>query len=176
MLDQIRPSDLERFWSKVNLTPTDTGCIEWKAEHATARNGYGSLRWKNNRMVGAHIIAFELAHGREPDGLVTHTCDNPPCVNAEHLVDGTHITNVIEMHDRNPRCRAEGAHSRKLSFDQVDEIRRLYRTGEWSADRLAALFGVTQTVISAAASGRSYKRGPTEPPVEHLGRARKVAG
>ena len=106
MLDQIRPSDLKRFWSKVNLTPTDTGCIEWKSEHATTRNGYGSLRWKNDRMVGAHIIAFELAHGHEPEGLVTHTCDNPPCVNAAHLVDGTYSANLQEAWDRARRVFA----------------------------------------------------------------------
>lgn len=175
MLDQIRPSDISRFWRKVNPVPTEAGCIEWKPEHSTSRNGYGSIRWKNDRMVGAHVVAFELANGHEAVGIVRHTCDNPPCVNGLHLVDGTYGENMIDMHDRNPRSRAEGAHSRKLTFHQVDEMRSRYRTGAVSATELAQEFGVTQTVASDAISGRSYKRGPSQPPVPSLGRGRKAA-
>ena len=164
MLAEIRPSDIERFWRKVIPTPTASGCIEWNPEHATCRGGYGTIRWKNDRMVEAHRVAFELANGREPVGVVRHTCDNPPCVNGLHLVDGTYSENVTDMHDRNPNSRTDRAHGRRLTFAQVDHIRRLYRDEGLSSYELGQIFGVTQTVALDAAVGRSYKRGPTEPP------------
>lgn len=120
-------------------------------------------------------VAWELEHGVEPSGIIRHTCDNKPCVNIHHLINGSYSENVVDMHERNENCRVEGAHSRRLTYAQVDEMRRIYRTGTVSADSIAATFNVAQTTASNAISGRSYKRGPSELPAPFLGRGRKVA-
>ena len=59
-------------------------------------NGYGSIRMPNNGpLVGAHRVAYEVAHGAIPEGMcVLHTCDNPPCCNVEHLFLGTQKDNA----------------------------------------------------------------------------------
>lgn len=78
--------------------PLQTPCIEWPGKRH--RNGYGQLGRKT-----AHRVAYECAHGPIPDGLhVLHRCDNPPCINPEHLFLGTHHDNMIDsmLKGRNP--------------------------------------------------------------------------
>jgi hypothetical protein len=91
-------SDWE-FVERKNWTVTDTGC--W--EYAGKRNdrGYGIARERR-----AHRISYEHHHGPVPAGLfVRHSCDNPPCVNPEHLQVGTHADNMRDMVQRRRHWR-----------------------------------------------------------------------
>ena len=145
------------------------GCMIWTG--ATAKD-YGVMRWRNNRMTQATIIAWEIAYGVLPENQMQHTCDVRRCVNVAHLYDGVQTQNVVDMHSRNPANQAENAHARKLAYTEVDTMRRLYRTGEWSFQRLAAHFQVSYSVTRDAVTGRSYPRGPIEPPVPAMGHGR----
>lgn len=58
------------------------------------RPGIGTLTYIS------HLI-YEEHHGEIPDGLVVrHTCDNPPCINPDHLIIGTQAQNIQDMIDR----------------------------------------------------------------------------
>ena len=81
-----RFSWLDYFWAKVEKGPD---CWIWKG--SKSRKGYGKYT------VIAHKVAYELAKGRVPDGLdVLHSCDNPLCVNPEHLRAGSTKENMSE--------------------------------------------------------------------------------
>ena len=70
-------------------------CMIWKG--ATNTHGYG---WKtiNMKQVGLHRVAWEWANGPIPKGMsVLHKCDNPPCVNPDHLFIGTQRDNIDDM-------------------------------------------------------------------------------
>lgn len=100
-----RPSLTERLWRNVQRDDV-TGCIEWQG--AISTNGYGQLFSRINgelKSFRAHRIAWLDTHGPVPDGLILrHRCDNPICVNPEHLQLGTSRDNARdrEERDRNP--------------------------------------------------------------------------
>lgn len=75
----------ERLASGLLVQPD--GCIVWT--RSVDRWGYGRIT-ANGKQVGTHRVAYEIAYGPIPDGLlVRHSCDNPPCCNPAHLLLGT---------------------------------------------------------------------------------------
>ena len=108
-------------------------CLEWKGATRGGRfNQYGNYR---GRM--AHRVAWELVHGEIPDGkFVLHHCDNPKCVNVQHLFIGTLSDNARDMVDKGRHGMA------RLNWESVEQIRKLLADGE-SQKALSQRFGVS---------------------------------
>lgn len=84
-----------RFSNKVLLKGYNE-CWPWLG--ATYLRGYGVIRNESSILVSAHRTSYELFIGNIPEKLlVLHTCDNPGCVNPEHLILGTHKDNSQDM-------------------------------------------------------------------------------
>jgi len=101
-----------RFWAKVDKDGPN-GCWVWTASTFRARNGYGKFNAgttaATSKTVYAHRFSYELSNGPIPDGLdVLHGCDNPPCVNPNHLRLGTAADNSADMLRRKRDAWASG--------------------------------------------------------------------
>lgn len=91
----ITRNPIERFWEYVNKTET---CWLWTGFRDS--DGYGKFQIGTNqkkKSVRAHRFSYELVHG-PTELLVLHNCDNPPCVNPDHLYAGTHSDNMKDMY------------------------------------------------------------------------------
>ena len=138
----------DRLLSRISITPA--GC--WEYTGSRNHKGYGAigLGGKRGGSTGAHRASWMVHHGAIPDGLqVLHRCDNPPCVNPDHLFVGTPADN---MNDKVQKGRASGprgeSHPRhKLTSADVQEIRSRYAAGGTTMRALAAEYDVSRPCI-----------------------------
>lgn len=144
--------DLElRFWNKVQKR-SEKECWEWTAKKFP--DGYGKF-WFNEKSMRAHRISWMIHFGEIPNGLlVCHSCDNPACVNPNHLWLGTNQENLIDAVKKG-RCKGgfvgkfgENHPNTTLNQQQVDEIRILYQDKHLPQSRLSKMFFVSQGTIS----------------------------
>ena len=129
----------ERFERKFRVTP---GCWIWMD---AKRGGYGRFRVGDSK-VTASRYSYELYVGPIPEGMdILHRCDNPSCVNPDHLLPGTHDENMLDMVEkgRNSKNRGESNSKAKLTAEQVLEIRADTR----SQGVIAKQYGVGQALI-----------------------------
>lgn len=140
--------------------PAENGCLVWFGD--TDSNGYGRLRHAGRKVYGAHKLMFELRNGPIPAGLVVrHTCDNPPCINPDHLILGTQKQNVADKYERGRSNHVTGEqHGRaKLTQAQVDEARARYVPGKRGSGIrvLAREFGVAMSTMASILTGDHWK-------------------
>lgn len=88
----------EAFLSRLKDAVQNSDCIEWQNR---VKGVYGQFGY-NYKKYYAHRVAWEIHNNAEiPKGkVVMHTCDNPSCVNPDHLRLGTQADNVKDMIDK----------------------------------------------------------------------------
>ena len=96
----LNSQDVTRFWSKVNKSSNqgpDGTCWQWIGGLRDIDSPYGCFSICNSSFM-SHRVSYFLTFGIDPVGWhVLHRCDNPPCVNPEHLWLGTDADNARDM-------------------------------------------------------------------------------
>lgn len=161
---EMTEKQLGRWREKYSVDPA-TGCWNWNAARGGGygriivgrRGTQGSPGFVLGRGVMAHRVAWELHHGVPIPAqmLVRHRCDNPSCVNPEHLELGTPLDNMRDKVDRGRATRGEAVNTAKLTESEVLEIVRRHRRGE-TQRALAIEFGVIPNHVQKIIGGWSW--------------------
>lgn len=109
----------ERFWSKVKKDDPDK-CWAWSATF-DKRSGYGKISTTKNRNIAAHRASYEINIGSiEKDLCVLHKCDNPICVNPNHLFLGTKRDNNLDKLQKGRATGPQGTKNRSARLTEAD--------------------------------------------------------
>lgn len=150
-----------------NIAIDDKRCWNWTG---SKRNGYGRLivgsRSDGSRhSETAHRYSWLVFRGEIPDGyFVCHHCDNPACVNPEHLFIGTRQdnTNDRERKNRNNHVLGERVPTSRFTEKDVVEIRQSNK----SSRELARIYGVSKSSIQDIKNRETWKHVPQPPEVK----------
>lgn len=144
----------ETIKTRVKVNPV-TGCWEWLG---TKRNGYGrtttgSRKDGTRKSISAHRLSYQLFKGDIPlSHEICHKCDNPCCINPDHLFAGTRQDNVDdrERKGRNVVPRGENNGRAKLTAHDVRAARIERSVNGTSYRKLADKYGVAKRTIMDA--------------------------
>lgn len=132
-------------------------CWEWQG--SCNSNSYGIFNWKS--YIGAHVVSYRLFVGKIPKRYgrrlcVCHSCDNPSCVNPNHLWLGTQKQN-LEDRDKKRRGATQSGEDNsncKLNDSDIKDIKRKHSTNKYTLTELASMYDVTRCAISYALKNR----------------------
>lgn len=126
--------------------------------------GYGKCHLGSKTWI-AHRLSYTIFKGVIPDGMmILHKCDNPRCVNPDHLSAGSNADNTRDKMQRrrhqihtNPDCiRGANNGATKLTTEDVREVRRMREAGV-SLSKIGARFGVRMHTIQKLLKGVTWR-------------------
>lgn len=131
-----RKSPEQRFWPHVIKTDS---CWEWSGALTAA--GYGLFSGPDKKLTFAHRFSWAIHKAPIPSGMhVLHRCDNPRCVNPDHLFLGNHALNMKD-------AASKDRNKHKISNDDTAAIKQEYKNGKVSQQDLATEYGISQAAI-----------------------------
>ncbi len=171
-ITDLTDKELVKFWTKVAITADTDRCWNWLG--ASHKQGYGIITHRG-KPFGAHRVSYFIRFNNINDNLhCLHKCDNPKCVNPNHLFLGTHQDNVsdrekkgrnnppkgdkhwVRLHPEKIK-RGEDSRNSKLNTSQDLQIRELYDKNIYSQRLLAKKFGVGQYCIARIVTRKSWR-------------------
>lgn len=145
---KLSAQQIALYWSHVDKSPGQGPkgeCWEWQS--TKIQTGYGKVTIRR-RQHTAHRISFFIAKGYWPSLHVCHTCDNPPCVNPDHLFEGTPHDNRQDSIAKGRTTLGTRNGMAKLTPAQVLQIRAIGAQHTCTHQSIADRFGVSQTLVS----------------------------
>lgn len=137
-----KATTLEQILLRSQLQPN--GCIEWQLKRNSQGYAQATADYKTFK-VSRKVC--ELVYGPPKLGdYAMHLCDNPPCINPDHLRWGTPLQNSQDAMAKNRIAKGERAGGAKLTDFQVLEIRQLYANGS-THRAIASIYGMNHSVI-----------------------------
>jgi hypothetical protein len=151
--ENISKMSQERFFQKIKKTEACwiwTGRKNWK--------GYGEVKC-NNKSYKSHRLSWIIHFGCIPEKMcILHKCDNPCCVNPNHLFLGTHQDNMIDMFQKGRGNRAFGTRvtPSKLNEEKVRSLRNDFYSG-MKRDDILMKYSISKRAMYLVAKRITWK-------------------
>lgn len=155
-----------KIYLLTKITVTAEGCWVWIGQKD--KKGYGRV-WRRGKKRAAHRASYEAQYGLFQDDLhVCHKCDNPPCINPDHLFLGTRSDNMMDctIKGRNrlinfPELLKRGdehwtrqkTDKAKLELQKISERRK----EEWATGKRVAIRDSKGRIMGTRISGKGDK-------------------
>jgi hypothetical protein len=147
----MNEKEFNRFFKKIDSLNNPNNCWEWTA--SKTGGGYGQFK-VNKKPFAAHRWSAQYLAGLSiTDMVVCHKCDNPKCVNPEHLFVGTQQDNKNDCVNKKRHCYGINHYKTKLTENDVRYIRNSNKSGY----QLAKDFNVTEQHIGHIKNYRTWK-------------------
>ena len=125
------------------------GCWIWPRAKNKTGGGYGQFYYRGNSHL-AHRIYYQLFKGTIPGNHdIHHLCNNPACVNPDHLEALSRAEHRYQHRDQVPY---------KLNWDAVRDIRCSYATGNFTYQQLGDIYDVSRESVRQVIKFETWKK------------------
>jgi hypothetical protein len=125
------------------------GC--WNFSGPLDQGGYGKISLKDKTFVAHRLMAhLTIRPITSTADVVAHKCDNPACINPEHLFITTQAGNQKDKYEKQRGAIGEKCHLSRLTAPQVLEVRQQHRDGKTMAQiarDLPVKYGAIQAIV-----------------------------
>lgn len=144
-----------RIFNRHTVNPV-TGCWEWSGSRTS--RGYGRFKIPTGKIMLAHRASYMVHKGEIPSGLyICHHCDNPCCINPDHLFAGTNADNMADCarKGRSAGLRNIGQVNGRSVISEID-AKVIAKSAE-PHKVLAQRYGVSRSTITHLKTGRTWR-------------------
>jgi hypothetical protein len=149
----------QRFWKPAKIE-NESDCWIYNQRSKGRYSVFSMISPDRYRSVGigAHRVSYFLTHGTIPKrAFVCHRCDNPKCVNPNHLFLGDKYSNMLDRDSKNRQAKGEQIGLHKLTEEQVIWARKRYADGGINYTEIGKILKVDYTTISRAVNRNTWK-------------------
>lgn len=142
---------------KLTFRVNDNGCFE-VTSHRLNPDGYSYL-YHNGRHQRAHRLVYQECFGELPDDLVVrHKCDNPRCINPEHLESGTPRENYMDAVRRGRTNIVRGSRNGSAKIDEgtARKIKILISEGKKNKE-IMEILNVSLKIVRAIRENKTWR-------------------
>lgn len=153
-----KPIPIERrFWRFINPLH-ENECWIWRGNKLPS--GYGLISKMRGKHEYAHRLSYRMHKGEIPNGLIVmHSCDNPSCVNPNHLSVGTYSDNSFDCVKKGRHAKLDfvGVNHPRCQFSELTVQRIKIVKGAIGYWRLAGLIGKNVGTVQNIMNGKNWK-------------------
>lgn len=140
---------------KIIFVENEKGCFIC-ISHAKDWDGYPLLKRKG-KMLRISRFIYQECYGEIPEKMVVrHKCDNPHCINPEHLEIGTYKQNSLDMTSRGRQAKGSRNGASKITEKDVLTIRKMRKEGK-TLKEIASIFNLSMTSVFNICKRRNWK-------------------